>query len=826
MQNIYDLFLFLFQGRRMKTIKFAIFLLTTVLAAAVFAKPTLAACCECYVGGVGTTCCGYDCSAPEIGDPNDPPPTSGGGGEGADWIPYLDKYPFQSGLQMAPGSGDVVKPSGYGLMKIIRFAPSIRYKGSGASVCEDSYLKPVVEAVDISVGIHEASTSDLVTRLYENCYDYTAVQTTPTGHVVAGFDTLSKEVKAIGYNHFALGSAQQRNLFCSSVATEAAARSAPYVAEFMIRRGQYCYSSDYYGVEFNFRPSDYGYSSGWYSVALMVDSGTLHSSGVCPWRNKYGNDSCSLLSDIYIGADTNQLFSVAWEAAGCFTNLKARIYQCPQQTMSTRGDPEEVVRSLNVGDSPNLGWFASLPGHYSRFWLDWRFKTNFNGGIMTRVYRGRNYFGWDVARRIINNRNNFTFTKRDFGSSDSWVDQSWSGDMGDNYNYFSFTADKTKEYRFYWRSFGVGGGFFAPVSGFGPASVSEDGYLPFKRAPVSGVVTGNVYQDSGNTCVSTTEATVDSWDVRCKSSSLGDEAYVLAQKTNGSYTCVNSRGGFEFNSEDTPYVTVQIVPADGWLINSCEDAAETIVVPVLAATNEVPPFYIWQGEGGPWVKTFDGDVAAQSSLSVNLPDGEHLAGTILADHAGVVSYGGSSDFGSGNASLENWLAQTGTSPKGRTFSGFKTLLDNPKVEDNYPGLSSLSSGVYHYSQDITVNSNLANGEKIILLVDGNVTVSTDLTVSNGDFLAIIASGNITFAPEVSQAQGLFFADGRIDTGSADNQFLGEGMFLGLSGFSFGRDLQTSFNLQPAEVFTFRPDLLINSPTELWLEYHTWTEVAP
>ncbi len=727
---------------------------------------------------------------------------------------------------MAPGSGDVVKPSGYGLMNIIRFAPTVRYKDSGASVCADNYLKPVVEEVNISAGLHTDSSSDLVGKIFENCWDYTAVQTTPTGHVVAGFDTLSKEVKAIGYNHFALNTGRSRNLFCTSVSSEAAARSAPYIAEFTIYSGRTCSSNDNnYGVPFYFRPADYGLGSGWYTVAVMVDEGYANSPRVCPWRNKHSNN-CELMSDIYIDANTNQYFTVSWETSNCFTNLKARVYQCSQQTVSTRGDPEEVVRSLNAGDSPNLGWFSSLPGNYSRFWLDWQFKTNFNGGIMTRVYRGRNYYGWD-ERRIINNRNNFTFTKRDFGSSDSWVDQSWSGDMGDDYNYFSFTADKTKEYRFYWRSFGAGGGFFAPVSGFGPASVSEDGYLPFKRAPISGTVAGNVYQDLENACASITEAVVDSWDVRCKPSSLGDEAYVLAQKTGGSYTCVNSSGGFEFNSDNTPYVTVQIVPADGWLVNTCAAAAETYVVPVLATTNEVSPFYIWQGEGGPWVKTFDGDVAAAGNLSVNLPEGEYLSGISAADYPGVVSYGGgSADLGNGSASTEGWLVESGLTPKGRTFTGFKTLLGNPTVEDNYPGLSSLSSGLYHYSQDITIDNNLNSGQKVILLVDGSVTINSNLTVANGDFLAVIASGNITFASDVAQAQGIFFAEGQISTGDSDSQFFGEGMFLTTADFVFGRDLSASGNEQPAEVFTFRPDLLINSPTSLWLSPQTWTEVAP
>jgi len=140
----------------------------------------------------------------------------------------------------------------------------------------------------------------------------------------------------------------------------------------------------------------------------------------------------------------------------------------------------------------------------------------------------------------------------------------------------------------------------------------------------------------------------------------------------------------------------------------------------------------------------------------------------------------------------------------------------------------LSTGTYFYDNDISIGSgdNLSGGNKVILLVGGDVTIDADLTVAEDDFLAIIASGNITFTSEVTQSQGIFFAGDQIIITESETQFLGEGMFLAANGFSFGRDLETSFNLEPAEIFTFRPDLLINSPSGLWVTPQTWQEVAP
>jgi len=50
------------------------------------------------------------------------------------------------------------------------------------------------------------------------------------------------------------------------------------------------------------------------------------------------------------------------------------------------------------------------------------------------------------------------------------------------------------------------------------------------------------------------------------------------------------------------------------------------------------------------------------------------------------------------------------------------------------------------------------------------------------------------------------------------------MFISHASPSFGRDLDDNRN--PAEKFTYRPDLWINSPQELWQLNFNWEEIAP
>ncbi len=113
-------------------------------------------------------------------------------------------------------------------------------------------------------------------------------------------------------------------------------------------------------------------------------------------------------------------------------------------------------------------------------------------------------------------------------------------------------------------------------------------------------------------------------------------------------------------------------------------------------------------------------------------------------------------------------------------------------------------------------------QKVIFLVKGNVTISSNLTVPNGAFMAILASGDITFETSVGSVDGWYLGnnilvkcinddgDGYCD--KTDTQFLGNGSFVGWKAINLTRDRGELTNITgPSEKFTYRKDLYDNAP---------------
>ncbi len=119
---------------------------------------------------------------------------------------------------------------------------------------------------------------------------------------------------------------------------------------------------------------------------------------------------------------------------------------------------------------------------------------------------------------------------------------------------------------------------------------------------------------------------------------------------------------------------------------------------------------------------------------------------------------------------------------------------------------------------------------VVLLHEGNITIDKNLSVPEGSYLAIIASGKITFAPGVTEADGVFIANviELASTGdvATDQQFQGNGTFVGWNGVLISRDLGIRNNAMPTARFAFRADFPINAPEALKVPQISWKEVAP
>ncbi len=116
-------------------------------------------------------------------------------------------------------------------------------------------------------------------------------------------------------------------------------------------------------------------------------------------------------------------------------------------------------------------------------------------------------------------------------------------------------------------------------------------------------------------------------------------------------------------------------------------------------------------------------------------------------------------------------------------------------------------------------------QKVVLMIDGDVTINNDVVTPKGAFLGVIASGNITFGSGVTKAQGWFVGENInvacVDTTPKDGvcdktdvAFKGEGSFVGWTGINLKRDMFTLDNTNPSETFTYRSDFVLNTPTPM------------
>lgn len=170
--------------------------------------------------------------------------------------------------------------------------------------------------------------------------------------------------------------------------------------------------------------------------------------------------------------------------------------------------------------------------------------------------------------------------------------------------------------------------------------------------------------------------------------------------------------------------------------------------------------------------------------------------------------------------------------------------------------------VYKYTGNLTLTQaspwNLINTEKIVVFVDGDLTIDDTVSGQNrittvatgGDaFLMFIVSGDITITsrvgyssittnpatPNIANVEGVFMADGLFtvarEAGTTDRKFIGAGTFVGWEGVDLQRNFDngstpTLNNAAATETFIFRPDFLVNTPKEVQSAQMTWREVEP
>jgi hypothetical protein len=248
----------------------------------------------------------------------------------------------------------------------------------------------------------------------------------------------------------------------------------------------------------------------------------------------------------------------------------------------------------------------------------------------------------------------------------------------------------------------------------------------------------------------------------------------------------------------------------------------------------------------PWWQSTNASILSKGDVVSRIPCSAptcnpYLIYATLGNSPGVVTAGNPSTnrFGLGTASVPNWVAQTTTSAANYTFESIFDQLPGDIVFNRPQG--SLNSGVsyrdgYIYSAsegDLIVNAAQNITNKVILLVQGNVTLRNkiNITTPGVGFLLIAATGDIIIDPSVGggvgpHIEGLFLTNQQFVTSPGNTQLHVNGSVVAHGGFLLERDLEDANVDTPAELFSYDPRQILLFPRTLTKTPVVWREVAP
>ncbi len=226
----------------------------------------------------------------------------------------------------------------------------------------------------------------------------------------------------------------------------------------------------------------------------------------------------------------------------------------------------------------------------------------------------------------------------------------------------------------------------------------------------------------------------------------------------------------------------------------------------------------------------------------------------VGGYPGLVSYNTSYDFdpdyagtGENYVSSTNWLIKQ-PGPTIDYYTYFYSKLGGPQTADTFPDLTAVDKPAsrtkpYYVVGDMTTSGDwaVADGETIIFLVNGNLTIGGKITMTGTGFIALIVKGDITVSPSVGGLytsstpviEGLYITSptGTFKTGASSvagkERLVLRGTFVA-GNFLLQRNLESvnANTTTAAELFLYDPALQFHMPKALLNVPITWQEVAP
>jgi hypothetical protein len=267
----------------------------------------------------------------------------------------------------------------------------------------------------------------------------------------------------------------------------------------------------------------------------------------------------------------------------------------------------------------------------------------------------------------------------------------------------------------------------------------------------------------------------------------------------------------------------------------------------------------------PWAQIKEGDAIVGttdvgSSISIPVVAGSYLMNYDTGEYPGnPIAKGSVSATPGGISTPQNWRSQgSGYAGVLPTYQNFRDRLPSTFTPANLGtpadevtlsgGTQYANTGYYYFSHtgDLTFFQALTEGpidigtRRVVVFVDGNVTIQTPIRVTPGQgFFMLIATGNIIVDPQVAGPQevptlvpdleGVYYTDQSFETGSLgadlDNQLHVRGMVVAADQVTLQRNLGDDA-IKPAEILEYAPDQAMLIPPALAKMNINWRETLP
>jgi hypothetical protein len=248
-----------------------------------------------------------------------------------------------------------------------------------------------------------------------------------------------------------------------------------------------------------------------------------------------------------------------------------------------------------------------------------------------------------------------------------------------------------------------------------------------------------------------------------------------------------------------------------------------------------------------WWQVVDMDLFTSGKLKSIVPENKYFELDGAGGFPGIPVYADTEDIPSGRISQgEGWIVNSNYSSKYTTYnySFFERMTADTSFNtlNNYinwlPAGEADKKGIKWYKGDgepgslYTLASSgnivLGNQEKVVILLDGDLNIRNNIQVdsSRSAFLMFVVNGDINIDQGVTRIEGIYYATGEFKTGAGNATLAVNGSVVAMQGVKLQRVLPSAQKVNPAEVFTYRPDLMLFIPPVFASTRVEWREVAP